>query len=78
MADALIAENVPDIKNVMHLLFRRAQHEVQVTVSGAEALELTLGRPPDLLVMNPDLPDLDGLEVCRRLRPTRGPRIYPS
>ena len=68
MADILVAENVPDIQDVVRRLLRRADHAVRVTGSGSDTLEQTLHRPPDLLVMNPALPGLDGLEVCRRLR----------
>jgi DNA-binding response OmpR family regulator len=68
MADILIAENVPDIRDVMIRIFERAGDGVRTVDNGLDALEQTLSRPPDLLVMNPALPGLDGLEVCRRLR----------
>jgi DNA-binding response OmpR family regulator len=68
MANLLIAENVPDVKDVLVLLFRREGHELRVTDNGDDALSHALAEPPDLLVMNPTLPGLDGLDVCRRLR----------
>src|SRR5690242_15577653 len=36
--------------------------------TGQDALALALGRPVDLVVLDVNLPDLDGFEVCRRLR----------
>ncbi|MCW5560006.1 MAG: response regulator transcription factor, partial [Verrucomicrobiae bacterium] len=36
--------------------------------TGAEALELVVRRHPDVLLLDLRLPDLDGLEVCRRLK----------
>ncbi|MEU4242520.1 response regulator transcription factor [Actinoplanes sp. NPDC026619] len=68
MADILIAENVPDINDVLLRLLRRAGHDVRATDNGQDALDAALAQPPDLLIMNPDLPRLDGLEACRRLR----------
>jgi DNA-binding response OmpR family regulator len=68
MARILIAENVPDIQDVMLRILRRAGHDPQMSGDGNDALSHALDDPPDLLVMNPDLPGLGGLDVCRRLR----------
>ena len=50
--------------------------------TGQDALALALGRPVDLVVLDVNLPDLDGFEVCRRLRATaktsRTPVIHLS
>src|SRR5215216_6854670 len=42
--------------------------EVEVAVSGEEALGRALDHPPDLVILDVLLPGIDGLEVCRRLR----------
>ncbi len=42
--------------------------EVLVAEEGARALRLAEDTPPDLVVLDVMLPDIDGLEVCRRLR----------
>ena len=42
--------------------------DVTITRSGRRALELARKSIPDLLVLDLMLPDLDGLEVCRRLK----------
>ncbi|GAA4955376.1 response regulator transcription factor [Actinoplanes utahensis] len=77
MADVLIAENVPDIKDILERIFRRDGHAVRVTGDGREALDCALQTPPDLLVMNPALPGMDGLVVCRRLRAAAHTRHVP-
>ncbi|MBS0445727.1 MAG: two-component system response regulator [Proteobacteria bacterium] len=41
---------------------------VQVAVSGAKALEIVRRSPPDLVVLDVMMPELDGYEVCRRLK----------
>jgi two-component system KDP operon response regulator KdpE len=49
--------------------FLRSQHcEVAVVRSGAEALKSIERDPPDLIVLDMGLPDMDGTEVCRRIR----------
>jgi two-component system response regulator MprA len=43
-------------------------YEVTVANSGTEALRLVAGAPPDLMVLDIMMPDVDGMEVCRRVR----------
>ena len=68
MATILIGENILDIQDVLVRLFRRDGHDLHVADTGDDTLTHALNKPPDLLVMNPSLPGLDGLDVCRRLR----------
>lgn len=42
---------------------------VTVTSSGKEAVQLISSNPPDLVLLDGMLPDLDGLDVCRQVRP---------
>jgi diguanylate cyclase (GGDEF)-like protein len=44
--------------------------------TGRQAIERALSSQPDIIVVDTDLPDVDGLEVCRQLR--SDPRISPS
>ena len=71
MATILVGEDIPDLRDVLTWLLRRAGH--QVTTAGTADDTLTAARPTpvDLLLINPALPGadgLDGLQVCRRLR----------
>jgi phosphate regulon transcriptional regulator PhoB len=66
--DILVVEDEPDIRNlVVHHLERDGFH-CRTASSGSEALRTALTQPPDLVVLDLMLPELDGLEVCRRLR----------
>lgn len=43
-------------------------YRVKTTLSGAQALKLVAQSPPDLILLDVMMPDMDGLEVCRRLK----------
>lgn len=54
---------------------RAAGFEVQAAHDGAEALKTIEGAPPDVLVLDFDMPGLNGAEVCRRLRDSEQPAL---
>lgn len=68
MSTILIGENIPDITDLLVTVFGRAGHQLHTTQDGDELLVRARDLLPDLLVMNPALPGLDGLDVCRHLR----------
>ena len=68
MARLLLVEDDDSIAAPLERALRREEHEVVRTASGEEGLALALGGGFDLVVLDLGLPDLDGLEVCRRLR----------
>ncbi|XLM22593.1 response regulator, partial [Chromobacterium piscinae] len=43
-------------------------YQVSSAQSGAEALDLALKQPPDLILLDFSLPGMDGLAVCRELK----------
>jgi DNA-binding response OmpR family regulator len=64
----LIAEDEPDIRDLLAFHLERDGYEVARARTGAEALRQVRDRRPDLLILDLMLPEIDGLEVCRRLR----------
>ena len=48
--------------------FRARGHDVEVATTGQDALDLAANQEPDVVVLDLGLPDIDGIEVCRRLR----------
>ena len=64
----LIVEDEPDIRDLLVFHLEREGYQVAQSRSGAEALRLARATPPDLVLLDLMLPEMDGLEVCRRLR----------
>lgn len=67
-ARVLIVEDEVDIANLMHFHLSREGYLPQIAASGRVALEAVEQNRPDLVVLDIMLPDLDGLEVCRKLK----------
>jgi DNA-binding response OmpR family regulator len=69
MKRILVIEDDPDIAlSVKYNLERDGDFEVTVVHDGVEGIRETTSRPPDLILLDLNLPGLDGLEVCRRIR----------
>ena len=58
-------------------MLRRGGFEVMEAKSGAEALELARATRPDLVLLDVRLPDVSGIEVCRRLKTERATAGIP-
>jgi DNA-binding response OmpR family regulator len=68
MARLVLVEDDPDIRLVLGEALEIAGYGVGSAATGAGGLALCRGRCPDLVLLDQMLPDIDGLEVCRRLR----------
>jgi len=64
----LVVEDDIDISNMLKLYFKSQGYEVFVAPRGGDALELTRQKLPHVIVLDIMLPDIDGYEVCRKLR----------
>ena len=65
----LIVEDEPDIAGLMkHALERGGDLDVEIVGTGAAALKSVMEEPPGLVLLDLNLPFIDGLEVCRLLR----------
>src|SRR5919197_5789988 len=68
MAEVLIVEDEEALLQTLRYNLARAGHAVRLCTNGARALELVRAQPPDVLLLDLMLPDLDGLEITRVLR----------
>ena len=64
----LIVEDDLDIGNMLNIFFSGLDYQVDIALRGSDALEITKKALPHLIVLDIMLPDIDGYEVCRRLR----------
>jgi phosphate regulon transcriptional regulator PhoB len=64
----VIIEDEPDIVQLVRYSFQKEGFQVESFTSGKEGLESLRRKPADLLLLDIMLPDLDGFEICRRLR----------
>jgi len=67
----LLVDDEPSILATTAPLLRARGYEVATATSGYAALEAVDRQPPQLVILDLGLPDLDGIEVCRRLREGR-------
>src|SRR5687768_10572939 len=70
----LVVDDDPHIRELLSFALAKAGMEVDQAADGEEALAATEARPPDLIVLDINLPRLSGLDVCRQLRASGGPR----
>jgi two-component system, OmpR family, KDP operon response regulator KdpE len=64
----LVIDDEPQILRALRINLRVRQYDVHTAGSAREALELAAKHPPDLVILDLGLPDLDGLEVIHGLR----------
>ena len=65
---ALIVDDDLVLADVLSFTLRRAGFQVFAVHDGQAALEAWRNEAPDLIILDLNLPKLDGLEVCRRIR----------
>jgi len=68
MAQLLLVEDDPTIGKVLQASLESSGHEVTWHDTGGAALEHAGTHPVDLVLLDLGLPDIDGIDVCRRLR----------
>jgi DNA-binding response OmpR family regulator len=64
----LFADDDPEIHRLVSVLLKQENIDVLSAVNGMVALELWRKHPVDVVILDINMPFLDGLEVCRRIR----------
>jgi two-component system phosphate regulon response regulator PhoB len=77
MERVLIVDDDPDILRLVSYNLMQAGFEVITAQNGRKALESVQKHPPDLIILDLMLPDVDGMEVCRTLRNRENSRRIP-
>ena len=79
MTRVLVVDDEPQILRALRINLRVRDYDVHVAATGTEALEVAGRYPPDLVILDLGLPDLDGVEVIQGLRGwTKAPIIVLS
>ncbi len=68
--DILIVDDTPANLDLLSNMLVSRQFRVRVATTGKRALSIVAANPPELILLDINLPDLDGYEVCRTLRAT--------
>lgn len=68
MKKVLIVDDDPEVRALYRLILRQEGLDVIEAESGAEALSLAQEELPALILLDIMMPEMDGYEVCRRLR----------
>jgi two-component system OmpR family response regulator len=64
----LLVDDEDNLRSMLEAALRYEGFDVQAASSGRDALDVVDDQSPDLIVLDVMMPDLDGFEVCRRLR----------
>ena len=68
MARIVLADDSPDLLSILGSRFRAHGHDVHEARDGAEALDVIRAERPDIIVLDVMMPELNGYQVCRRLK----------
>jgi two-component system, OmpR family, KDP operon response regulator KdpE len=68
MAKVLVIDDDPSLLRALRLGLRAGGHEVVTAANGEQGISATAVASPDIVILDLGLPDIDGIEVCRRVR----------
>jgi CheY-like chemotaxis protein len=68
MARVLVIDDEPDVVRLILKVLSGRGHVAQTARDGASALALVMQEQPDVILLDSDLPKIDGAEVCRRIK----------
>src|SRR5207253_3741241 len=66
----LVVDDEPAVREALERILRLDGYEVELASNGKDAIRRLSSAPADAVLLDVLMPELDGLEVCRRLRDT--------
>lgn len=64
----LIVDDEPDILDFLQYNFQKEGYEIITANNGVKAISAAIKHNPDLIILDVMMPEMDGIEVCRKLR----------
>jgi two-component system phosphate regulon response regulator PhoB/two-component system alkaline phosphatase synthesis response regulator PhoP len=77
MARILVVDDEPDIIRIVTKILEGLGHAVRTAGDGQDALAEVAKEAPDVLILDLNLPKVDGFEVCRRLKSDAATKAIP-
>lgn len=76
-ADILIVDDMPENLHLLARMLKEKNYKVRALPSGSLALRSIEAHPPDLILLDIRMPNMDGFEVCRRVKEMKGADKIP-
>ncbi len=76
-ARILVVDDHPEIRQAVQVTLRGRGYEFRTAVDGRTGLTSAFSDPPDLIVLDVHMPEMDGIEACRRLKASLVTRHVP-
>ena len=73
----LVVDDDSNIKEVLHAFFTLKGYQVVLAANGEQALELAESQMPKVILLDINMPGIDGMETCKRLRAGEKTRLIP-
>ena len=77
MAKILVVDDEPDIIRLVARIMESHGHLVITAKNGEQALDLVRDDPPDLVIVDLDLPQMTGLGVCKKIKSSQATGHIP-
>jgi DNA-binding response OmpR family regulator len=77
MPTALIVDDEPEANKLMAMLLRLRGYETHSALTGRDALKQIHSSPPDIILLDLMLPDLNGYEICKILKSSKQTSLIP-
>jgi len=72
----LVADDIPDAAEMMHLLIECMGHDVRVAADGVQAVALAMEFRPQIALLDIGMPRMDGYEAARQIRAALGHEVF--
>jgi len=76
-ADILIVDDAPENLHLLARMLKEANYKVRALPNGTLALKSVEAHPPDLILLDIGMPDMNGYEVCKRLKMMKTAKKIP-